>query len=70
MGDRGRFVLPADLRERHGLLPGSPMLLLDTPGGVVLMSRQEAKNWVRSDLAGLPLVEELLAERRQEAASQ
>jgi len=64
MGDRGRLVIPAELRSRVGLVEGTPLVLFDTPGGVVLMSREQLKARVRGDLAGLDLVGELLAERR------
>ena len=59
--------MPADLRERAGLVEGSPLVLLETPRGVLVMTRQQAKDLVRADLAGLDLVTELLADRRREA---
>ena len=69
MGDRGRLVIPSELRERSGLKEGSPLVLLETPGGLVLLTRSQLQERVRADLAGLDLVGELLAERRAEAAS-
>jgi AbrB family looped-hinge helix DNA binding protein len=68
MGDRGRLVIPADLRERAGLAEGTPMVLLETPQGLVLLTRSQLQELVRADLTGLDLVGELLAERRAEAA--
>lgn len=41
--------------------------MLETPRGVLVMTRQQAKDLVRADLAGLDLVTELLADRRREA---
>lgn len=70
VGDRGRLVVPADVRERGGLVSGTPLTLLETPGGLVLMTREQLKAAVRSDLGGLDLVTELLAERRQAARSE
>ncbi len=70
MGDRGRLVIPAELRSRAGLVEGTPIVLLDTPGGVVMMSREQLKTRVRAELAGLDLVTELLEERRRAAASE
>jgi AbrB family looped-hinge helix DNA binding protein len=67
MGDRGRLVIPADLRDSAGLSEGTPLILMDTPGGIVLLTRDQLKDLVRSDLAGLDLVAELIRERRQEA---
>ena len=69
MGDRGRIVVPADVRERRGLSAGTPMVLLDSPSGLVLLSRDEALAQVRAQLVGTDLVDELLAERRASAAT-
>ena len=69
MGDRGRLVIPSELRQRSGLEEGSPLVLLETPGGLVLLTRSQLQERVRADLAGLDLVGELLAERRAEAAA-
>lgn len=68
MGDRGRLVVPAELRERLNLTPGSPMLMVETPQGIVLATREQVRELVRERLAGPSLVDELLAERRREAA--
>ncbi len=67
MGDRGRLVVPAELRERGGLREGTPMVMFETQRGIVLLSREQLKDLVRADLAGLDLVGALLAERRQAA---
>ena len=64
MGDRGRLVVPAELRERAGLQEGRPLVLVETDAGVVLLTREQLKDRVRADLSGLDLVDELLAERR------
>ena len=68
MGDRGRFVVPAELRDRTGMQEGSVLVLIETERGVVLLSREQAKALVRADLSKLDLVGELLADRRREAA--
>jgi AbrB family looped-hinge helix DNA binding protein len=70
MGDRGRLVIPADLRERAGLTEGTPLVLLETPKGLVLLTRAQLQELVRADLEGLDLVGELLTERRAEAAAE
>jgi AbrB family looped-hinge helix DNA binding protein len=70
MGDRGRLVIPAELRTRAGLSEGTPVVLIATPGGVLLVSREQLKSLVREDLAGLDLVAELLADRRRQAAAE
>ncbi len=67
MGDRGRLVIPAEVRERVGLDAGSPLILVDTPAGLALLTRDQLLRRVRADLTGLDLVTELLAERRRAA---
>ena len=70
MGDRGRLVIPADLRERAGLAEGTALILLETPTGLVLLTRPQLQKLVRADLADLDLVGELLSDRRAEAAAE
>ena len=70
MGDRGRLVIRAELRERSGLAEGTVLILIETPCGLVLFTRNELQQMVRADLSGLDLVGELLAERRAEAAAE
>ena len=67
VGDRGRIVVPAGVRQRAGLSEGTPLVLIETPDGLILLTRDQIKARVRADLSGLELVEELLAERRAQA---
>jgi AbrB family looped-hinge helix DNA binding protein len=67
VGDRGRVVLPAEVRERAGLSEGTRLVLIETPNGLILLTREQLKARVRAELAGLDLVKELLAERRAQA---
>ncbi|WP_419924936.1 AbrB/MazE/SpoVT family DNA-binding domain-containing protein [Candidatus Poriferisocius sp.] len=68
VGDRGRVVIPAEVRERADLREGTPLILLETPDGLVLLTREQLRARVRRELLGLDLVAELLADRRQAAA--
>lgn len=70
MGERGRLVIPAELRERLQLHTGSPLIMFDTPQGIVMATRDQAKQLVRDKLRGLDLVTELLADRRRQAAAE
>jgi AbrB family looped-hinge helix DNA binding protein len=70
VGDRGRLVVPAEVRERTGLVEGTTLVLLETPSGIVMMTRKQLRDRVRDELAGLDLVGELLAERRAAAATE
>jgi AbrB family looped-hinge helix DNA binding protein len=65
VGDRGRIVVPAEVRERAGLVEGTPLILLETPNGLVLLTRAQLRARVCDALAGLDLVGELLADRRR-----
>jgi AbrB family looped-hinge helix DNA binding protein len=70
MGDRGRLVIPAELRDRLELSPGTPLVLMETDHGLVLATREQVKSLVRSGLEGLDLVSELLEERRRQSAAE
>ena len=70
MGDRGRLVVPAEVRAHVGLAEGVPLLLLETPGGLVLMTRDQARDLLRSQLTGTDVVAQLLADRRSAAAAE
>lgn len=69
VGDRGRIVLPAALRESAGLEAGTALTVIESEHGIVLLTRAQLRDWVRRDLQGLDLVAELIAERREAAAS-
>lgn len=69
MGDRGRLVVPAELRERLHLEAGTALVLVETSQGIVLATREQVKALVRAALRGEDLVEELLADRRRQAAA-
>lgn len=70
MGNRGRLVVPVELRERAGMREGTVLVLLETDSGVVLLTREQLKRLVRNDLAGGDLVGQLLAERRANALAE
>jgi AbrB family looped-hinge helix DNA binding protein len=70
VGDRGRLVVPVEVRERAGLGAGTPLVLLDTAAGIVLLTRDQLRARVRDELAGTHLVAELLAERRAASAAE
>jgi hypothetical protein len=52
------------VRESAGLSEGAVLVLIETPAGLLLLTREQLKTRVRADLSGLDLVTELLAERR------
>jgi AbrB family looped-hinge helix DNA binding protein len=65
VGDRGRVVLPADLRQRRNWPEGTILVAVETESGVVLTRRDELERLVRDQLAGRDLVVDLVEERRQ-----
>jgi len=67
VGDRGRIVVPAPVRERSALVEGTPLILLESPDGLVLLTREQLRARVRDELDGLDLVGSLLADRRDAA---
>lgn len=69
MGDRGRLVVPAELRERVGLNAGTVVVMVETTQGVLLVTREQLRDLVRSDLRGKDLVRELLNDRRAAASA-
>jgi len=70
VGDRGRIVVPGAVRARQQLTEGTALVLLETPAGIVLLTREQLRDRVRDELAGLDLVDALLAERRAAAADE
>jgi bifunctional DNA-binding transcriptional regulator/antitoxin component of YhaV-PrlF toxin-antitoxin module len=63
-------VVPAEVRARASLAEGTPLVLLDTPGGIVLLTREQLRTRVRDELAGLDLVGDLLDDRRRAAEAE
>ena len=70
VGDRGRLVLPADIRERGGIAEGTELIVLETPDGLALLTREQLKRRVRSELTGPSLVADLIVERRTAAKAE
>jgi AbrB family looped-hinge helix DNA binding protein len=67
MGDRGRLVVPAEVRDRNGLREGVTLVMVESDAGLVLLTREQLKTRVRADLADTNLVADLLTERRAAA---
>jgi len=64
------MVVPADVRQRAGIDEGTVLILFESPGGLVLLTRDQLRDRVRAELAGTDLVSDLLAERRRNAADE
>lgn len=76
VGDRGRLVLPADVRSELGIEPGARLLLsIERDGSLRLRPYRTVADQNRGLLADLApadtsMVDELLKERRREAAQE
>jgi len=74
MGDRGRLVLPSELRRRAGLQEGQELVLIYADGIVRLATRRELARAGRGMYAeasrGRDVVGELLRERREEVRAE
>lgn len=73
MSEGGRVVVPAEIRQSLGLKEGDAVLFELRDGEAVITSRRaqldRARALVRKYVpAGISLVDELIAERRAEAA--
>ena len=68
VGNKGRIVVPASIRARHRWVEGSTLVALDTDLGVLLADQGTVERLVRARLAGHDLLDELISDRRREAA--
>lgn len=70
VGPKGRVVIPAGIRRELGIGEGSELVALVEGDAVVLVPRSAIKRRLRSMFAdvGSSMRDELLAERRAEAA--
>lgn len=67
VGNKGRIVVPAEVRERRSWREGTPLVGIETAAGLVLVGRDDARRLLRDQLAGHDLVADLIATRRAEA---
>jgi bifunctional DNA-binding transcriptional regulator/antitoxin component of YhaV-PrlF toxin-antitoxin module len=71
VGDKGRTVMPIDVRERFGWTEGTTLIALeggDASSGLLILSQDAALALIRAQLEGSDPVADLLAERRAAAA--
>jgi bifunctional DNA-binding transcriptional regulator/antitoxin component of YhaV-PrlF toxin-antitoxin module len=73
LNDEGRLVIPAACRKLLGMSPGQELLLQISEQGLIVYTQDVAvkrlQDWVTSHVPpGVSLVDELIADRRAEAA--
>ena len=70
IGEKGRVVIPAAIREAHGWEPGTKLIAIETEDGVIVRSVEETLAWLRGQLRARygdrSMVDELIADRRAE----
>ena len=74
IGQGGRIVLPAQIRKALGVTTGDDLILALSDGEVRMFTRREAirraQGMLKHLAPGRSLVDELIAERRAEAANE
>ena len=73
LDDRGRVVLPADLRRRLEMRPGDELVVTEEPGGTVRLQSRRAAAHALLGLAGRlehSAVDDLRDDRRSDATSE
>jgi bifunctional DNA-binding transcriptional regulator/antitoxin component of YhaV-PrlF toxin-antitoxin module len=75
LNEEGRLSIPASYRKRHGLGPGQEVMLKETDDGLLMTTFDRALRQFQQDVAalvgpGVSLADELIAERRSEAAQE
>jgi AbrB family looped-hinge helix DNA binding protein len=65
MGAKGQVVIPKEIRDRHGLGPGTPVSFEEGHDGIVLRPGAAARP-LRGRFAGSGMAGRLLEDRRAE----
>jgi AbrB family looped-hinge helix DNA binding protein len=70
LGPQGRLVVPADLREELGVQPGDDLVAWVEDGRLIVQTREQTEREIHDMVAHVKvsLVDELIRERRREAA--
>ena len=58
-------MVPAEVRERAGLSAGTPLVVVESSDGLILLTREQLLARIRDELSGADLVGQLLADRRR-----
>lgn len=72
LGESGRIMIPASIRQKYALKPGDRLTVSGTPDAIRIQSRQMALEQVRAAILAKRgtmkgLLDEFLEERREEA---
>jgi AbrB family looped-hinge helix DNA binding protein len=67
VGNKGRIVIPAGLRERKGWTDETVLVFIEEDDDILLMSFDDLERRVHAEWKGSFTLEEFLAERRETA---
>jgi AbrB family looped-hinge helix DNA binding protein len=68
VGDKGRVVIPAEIRSRHNWEQGTELILIESDSGVSLTTKAESLKKLRGILTGNGYsVDQFIAEKREES---
>jgi AbrB family looped-hinge helix DNA binding protein len=70
VGEKGRVVIPSEIRSRHNWEQGTELLLLNTDRGVTITTADDVLDALTGSLKGTGTVAEFLAERRKAAGDE
>ena len=63
VGERGQIVIPSEARKRFSINPGDKMLVMEHPGGGLVICKIDAmRGMVSAMAAGLERIESRIAE--------
>lgn len=68
VGEQGRIVIPAVIREKYGWDAGTDLCVVETTGSIELVPREALLDRLEGCMKGAFTVEEFIEERRAEAA--
>ncbi|MDR2896835.1 MAG: AbrB/MazE/SpoVT family DNA-binding domain-containing protein [Propionibacteriaceae bacterium] len=69
IGDRGRLVIPAEIRQKYDWPEGTTLTIQTIAGGIELLAPSEALRRFQASVIGTPSpVDELINERHSVAA--
>lgn len=65
VGEKGRVVIPAEIRTRHNWELGSELILIESENGIIVTTQRESINKLRGILRGSGFtVDQYLEEKR------
>jgi AbrB family looped-hinge helix DNA binding protein len=66
VGAKGRITLPKNLREKHGLVDGEPVVLLDTEQGILVRHGRPGLRGLLKDRVDLESLQKDVRKLREE----